>query len=632
MAAPIKINGAEPLLSLEKHPQIIASKKKTSKGSLKLIYIQCYFVTIATILGTGILGLPVTLSRAGLYPFLVSFIIGFFMQGLLICIFTDLLQRTYAVQLIRREHDEMIPLTEIDLDDDSFSDAEEENENSGPVLAGHVIIPKDIGVKEPNLHLMGQLFLGCGVRQLFDLVLIVQFISLLISYTLAGSEAYAQVIGVPYLYVIPVFCGLLTMAIVFALNLIQPVVSILTLAKGTLLLGTVIVTFYVGAEIHHEITNDFMYTGAPFLMGTVALGGIINVMPFLYSKIGQNPQQVQSFRFAIIMGLLTCTVLNVLWCWAVLDIVPQLDAVTCVKGSLPGNHSKILFTNPSKPDMVCLQNISLGRSAANGEISTIPLTQMIQNLYPAYTWVAFLVELFIMVSITVSYLTIGAAMHHTLKGLVESMWSSQDRFTSYMSKIKVAASRCRKCTTQFLCSTFLSLVAFSVVFAIAMLNPKGFVDMLEKVASSVINIEAGLFVFLMLLKARNSQNRRALIPLPLPNWVYYLQVLLPIYFCFAVVYDVFNAIVDILARYGISIWPPGAGHSEIINGTVFQNYSGITDPAVTLPTNILKNTTGRNLGDLVSTTMTMVVQNTTGVIQNVSAVIRDVKIEQDGNG
>lgn len=31
-------------------------------------------------------------------------------------------------------------------------------------------------------------------------------------------------------------------------------------------------TFLVGAQIHHEVNNDFAYVGAPFLMGTVALG------------------------------------------------------------------------------------------------------------------------------------------------------------------------------------------------------------------------------------------------------------------------------------------------------------------------------------------------------------------------
>ena len=42
-----------------------------------------------------------------------------------------------------------------------------------------------------------------------------------------------------YRYIIPIFVWVLTFAIVFALQLIQPVVSVLTFFKGSLLLGTV---------------------------------------------------------------------------------------------------------------------------------------------------------------------------------------------------------------------------------------------------------------------------------------------------------------------------------------------------------------------------------------------------------
>ena len=31
-------------------------------------------------------------------------------------------------------------------------------------------------------------------------------------------------------------------------------------------------TFYVGASVKRSMYNDYTYTGAPFLMGTVALG------------------------------------------------------------------------------------------------------------------------------------------------------------------------------------------------------------------------------------------------------------------------------------------------------------------------------------------------------------------------
>ncbi|WAR28758.1 hypothetical protein MAR_014462 [Mya arenaria] len=222
--------------------------------SMILVYLQCYFVTIATILGTGILGLPVTLTHAGLYPFLISFILGSIIQ-----------EDPYPIG----EETEFL----MDEDIDDLQD-----EASGPVLAGHVIIPKDINIQPPNLHLLGNQFLPCGLRQFFDIILVLQF----------------------YRFIIPVFVWVLTLAIVFALKFIQPIVSVLTFFKGSLLLGTVIVTFYVGASVHREIINDYSYFGAPFLMGTVALGGVVNVMPMS---------------------------------WAVLDIVPQLEKYTCEGGN-----------------------------------------------------------------------------------------------------------------------------------------------------------------------------------------------------------------------------------------------------------------------------------------------------------
>ncbi|CAL1545531.1 unnamed protein product [Lymnaea stagnalis] len=75
----------------------MASKFKCCDSEI-VIYLQAYFVTIATILGTGILGLPVTLTHSGFYPFLISFIIDAFAQSLLIHFFMELLQLSVASQ------------------------------------------------------------------------------------------------------------------------------------------------------------------------------------------------------------------------------------------------------------------------------------------------------------------------------------------------------------------------------------------------------------------------------------------------------------------------------------------------------------------------------------------------------
>jgi hypothetical protein len=48
---------------------------------------------------------------------------------------------------------------------------------------------------------------------------------------------------------------------------------------------------------------------------------------------------------------------------------------------------------------------------------------------------------------------------------------------------------------------------FGIVFFIAMMDPQGFLDMLEKFASLTINLEVALFIFLMLMKSHNKENR-----------------------------------------------------------------------------------------------------------------------------
>ncbi|XP_048745678.2 uncharacterized protein LOC125658456 isoform X2 [Ostrea edulis] len=438
---------------------------------------------------------------------------------------------------------------------------------TGSVLAGHVILAKQDHAQPPNLHLLGELFLGCGLLQAFDITLVLQFVALLISYSLAGSEAYAQVLGINYLYVIPVFVWVLSFLIVFALQLVQPVVSILTFFKGSLLLGTVAVTFYVGAEIHRDIHNDFSAFGGPFLMGTVALGGVANTMPLMYSKISPVKDQIQNFRLSVNLGLITCTVLNILWCWAVLDIVPQLSSFPCPTDK----HST------DSEGTLCYRNISLQRSASEGEISTIPLTKIIKEKYPTYSWVAFLVELFIMVSITVSFLTVGAVLHHTLLGWLQSAWK-KDKLAEYRNQNKVSCFN-----TKCFCSSVVSLVVFSIVFGVSMLDPQGFVEILEKFSSFTINIEVAVFIFLMCLNARKKEHLKHRIPLPIPSIFGKLLYLIPLYFGFAVIYDVGLTIYIIVEEHvsrenypSSSLTSPLPVTSSVTTAAMLNNVSTVT--------------------------------------------------------
>eukprot|EP00062_Callorhinchus_milii_P000714 gi/632934954/ref/XP_007887134.1/ PREDICTED: uncharacterized protein LOC103175764 [Callorhinchus milii] len=457
------------------------------------------------------------------------------MQVLLIYLFVDLLQRCRVAQADSVKAERILMQDVSDQDNiPSPVEEDEETEDAGHVLL-HQAIEADHCEEEqvPNLHILGVLFLHKYMSYAFSLHLMLHFISIGISYVLAGSEAFAELLQIRYLHVIPFFTWILVLGIITAQVVLQPIMSILTLVKGSFLILTVIVTFVVGSEVHQEISNDFSSIGTPFLMGTVALGGVVNVMPMLFSEISQNRCQVLWFRRAIIGGLTTCAILNIFWCWAVLNIVPQtstrkvlLDGSVNTSSHIPPAYRVIYF------------NISLEDSEMAGEIATLPLTKIIMEQYSRFAWVAWLTEIFIAVSITVSFLVLGSTMKHTLEGWVDSFWSrrcdSASEYCPRLHKMWSLKSMTKMCV---------SLLAFTVIFTVAVSDSKGFVVVLDKVASFALNLEAGLFIFLMLRNCQSEPYKHIIVPLTTSPRVFSLHWLLPIYFLFAVGYDIEESLV-----------------------------------------------------------------------------------------
>ncbi|KAF4107597.1 hypothetical protein G5714_011961 [Onychostoma macrolepis] len=535
-----------------------ARKNQDRPWKLSFVYLQCYFLTIATILGTGILGLPVTIARAGLVPFLISFLVGFLVQALLIYLFVDLLQRCRLAQLeaLKTAETERILMEEVGSAGPPTHNAEEEEDGEEVEEADTGLLQRDITARrqdedlQPNLHVLGVLFLGKHTSRAFNFVLLFQFVSIGISYVLAGSEAYAALFHTSHVYVIPAFTWTLSLGILLAQIIIQPITSLLTLLKGILLVITVAVTFVVGSEVHQETTNDFTQIGKPFLMGTVALGGIVNVMPFLFSEISHVKTQVLWFRRAVLGGLATCTLLNILWCWAVLEIVPQMAVESLLEEKLLNSSAGQTETTHTARTFI-YSNISLEESEKAGEIATIPLTKIITQKYSRFSWVAELIQIFVTISITVSFLVMGTAMKHTIDGLAGSHWTENAEWMSRISARLLPHSLQWRTSGQSLqhyrrfFSSFMSFLAFGLIFVVSACDPKGFVVMLDKVVSFSLNTEVGLFIFLMLRSSRCERFKHLTVPLPASERLFRLHWLLPIYFMFAVAYDVFQSILEI---------------------------------------------------------------------------------------
>ncbi|KAM7013000.1 uncharacterized protein LKV04_000478 [Tautogolabrus adspersus] len=532
----------------------ITRKNQDRHWKLRFIYLQCYFLTIATILGTGILGLPVTIAHAGLVPFLVSFLVGFFVQALLIYLFVELLQKCQVVQLesLKTGVAECIVMDQVGMEDPTHTEEEDDDESESAEADTGLLQPDAASLHnqedslQPNLHLLGHLFLSRPMSHAFNCILLFQFVTIGISYVLAGSEAYAALLNVSHIYVIPVFTWILTLAILLAHTIIQPITSVLTLLKGILLIVTVAVTFAVGSEVGLQSSSDFSQMGKPFLMGTVALGGIINVMPLLFSQISHNKTQILWFRRAVLAGLTTCTVLNILWCWAVLEIVPQtsLPERRMATETAARPDSSGLPASQSSVSPLIYSNISLEESEKAGEIATIPLTRIINERYREYSWVAELIQVFIAISVTVSFLVMGSAMKHTVDGLVSSMWSSR---LEWLSKAweRNLPNKHHVCSARSMAKGLVSLLVFMVIFIVSVCDPRGFVVMLDKVVSFSLNTEVGLFVFIMLRESREDRFQHIAVPLPVGDCIFSLSWLLPTYFLFAVTYDVLQTLAEV---------------------------------------------------------------------------------------
>ena len=82
-------------------------------------------------------------------------------------------------------------------------------------------------------------------------------------------------------------------------------------------------------------------------------------------------------------------VLNVLWANFITDTVPQSGG-----------------------------NVSLAAAAANGEISTVPLIEVIHSSYPQYSWIGTVVGIFVLISVSVSFMALGTGLKHVIDGVV----------------------------------------------------------------------------------------------------------------------------------------------------------------------------------------------------------------------
>eukprot|EP00761_Pharyngomonas_kirbyi_P011512 gb/GECH01011537.1/.p1 GENE.gb/GECH01011537.1/~~gb/GECH01011537.1/.p1 ORF type:complete len:165 (+),score=29.18 gb/GECH01011537.1/:1-495(+) len=78
--------------------QIVVEESRESIWREIFIFFSCFFLVIATVLGTGVLALPVKVYNSGFWPFFSTFAICLIMQSFILLYMIELLQRAQVIQ------------------------------------------------------------------------------------------------------------------------------------------------------------------------------------------------------------------------------------------------------------------------------------------------------------------------------------------------------------------------------------------------------------------------------------------------------------------------------------------------------------------------------------------------------
>jgi amino acid permease len=400
---------------------------------------------------------------------------------------------------------------------------------------------------------MGRLFLPKYLGRAFDLAVLIVFVTTLISYSLAGGGAYSSLVGgSPQASIVPYVLGC-SCYVIFVEPHMRAFMQALTAAKVVLLVVIIglcgLVAGETGLRPHESWESASVLQ--PFLIGTVAIGGIADLMPYMLDERARaSAQRITRFRRSVCVGVVACYLLNLLWAGFVLGIVPQRRS-------------------DAGPDDISLQD-----AAQRGEIATIPVTQIINaQFHSKFGWLAQAIVVFICLSVTVSFSAIGLGLKDVLSGFARSLNAAlglseetgaeaegegvsegegddsaggQELFSAAFWMPVDGRGRRRLCGRAV--ELAIILVAFAAVLGVALSNPTGFLLVLGTFVSMALNLAGGVFISLMYVAAR---QRAGHLPVLVPLNERIGRVLagfVVVSFNIAVLYDVHQASRSVLAE------------------------------------------------------------------------------------
>lgn len=437
--------------------------------------------SVATVIGSGILALPVTMYHTSIDLFLLVFTIALLAQIATVYVTIYLLQQSRidepnftrigtdpASQPIhnrRSQHSSSISSAS------SVSDIENAYDTFPASSPAPSVAPTEL-----SLVTLARLYLPSAfLRFIFHVTSFLTFVSLLVSYGLAGPQAIWQLMHpppappTPPLLLFFLFCFIGVFSIVFFVDYLLPFFSSLTVVKGSLFVAVVIIVAFLPQAVRIKsvpqlFSEPIHWASAPvpFLMSTIALGGLPMTIPVTYRLLPTSPtsQQMYRYRTSIVVALIICYILNIGWVMAVLDVVPR-DA--------PQGHP------------------SLTNAITKGQISTVPLIEALgahETISPGMLYtIDLIVQLFILFSTVVSFFVIAAGCKNYMDGAADSIHTEiRKRNTSLsLRSIRYLAY----------------FVSFGSILVIILSDPEGFIKVLTRLAATVENVQSGFMLFLM---------------------------------------------------------------------------------------------------------------------------------------
>jgi len=172
------------------------------------------------------------------------------------------------------------------------------------------------------------------------------------------------------------------------------------------------------------------------------------------------------------VGLIVCGILITFWTFFVMKAVPQFSS-----GDTP----------------------SLDDAQSNGCISTIPLTTIIRQQRKSLDWIAEVVEIFIVVSVTVSFIAVGSGLKNFIDGHINT-------FVKIVKRNSPVAGHLSTPSITFILKYLAYFFSFAISVGFAIGKPSCFLVVLEYFTSLALNLENGFFISHMVILAAKHCN------------------------------------------------------------------------------------------------------------------------------